>query len=130
MIWQLNNITRVTTWNAKMVREKTMMVVIPAAMITASVSYFMLTYFKNMKYRDERFLNNYHAQDDSLCYCEGCQQNEVDREAPEKTQLKLPHSQCRLINVTIFDLKTNMSNGSILNVSDGLAVSNSLLLLY
>ena len=31
------------TWNAKMVREKTMMVVIPAAMITASVSYFMLT---------------------------------------------------------------------------------------
>ena len=32
-----------TTWNAKMVREKTMMVVIPAAMITASVSYFMLT---------------------------------------------------------------------------------------
>ena len=84
MIWQLNNIICVTTWNAKMVREKTMMVVIPAAMITASVSYFMLTYFKNMKYRDERFLNNYHAQDDSLCYCEGCQQNEVDREAPEK----------------------------------------------
>ena len=32
-----------TTWKAKMVREKTMMVVIPAAMITASVSYFMLT---------------------------------------------------------------------------------------
>ena len=31
------------TWNAKMVREKTMMVVMPAAMITASVSYFMLT---------------------------------------------------------------------------------------
>ena len=33
----------VHTWNAKMVREKTMMVVMPAAMITASVSYFMLT---------------------------------------------------------------------------------------
>ena len=34
------------TWKAKMVREKTMTVVIPAAMITASVSYFMLTCFQ------------------------------------------------------------------------------------
>ena len=49
-----------------MVREKTMTVVIPAAMITASVSYFMLTYQENTscspisreygeKYREERF---------------------------------------------------------------------------
>ena len=36
-------LTLVHTWNAKMVREKTMMVVMPAAMITASVSYFILT---------------------------------------------------------------------------------------
>ena len=35
-----------STWKAKMVREKTMTVVIPAAMITASVSYFMLTCFQ------------------------------------------------------------------------------------
>ena len=48
----------------------------------------------------------------------------------KKTQLKLPHSQCRIINVTIFDLKTNMSNGSILNVCDDLAASNCLLLLF
>ena len=38
-----------TTWKAKMVREKTMMVVIPAAMITASVSYFMLTCYNNVR---------------------------------------------------------------------------------
>ena len=48
----------------------------------------------------------------------------------KKTQLKLPHSRCGIKNATIFDLKTNMSNGSILNVSDGLAASNSLLRLY
>ena len=70
-------------------------------------------------YKEERFLKNYHAQDDPLCYCEGCQQNEVDWEAPEKIQLKLPHSRCGIINVTIFDPKTNISNGSLLNVSDG-----------
>ena len=48
----------------------------------------------------------------------------------KKTQLKLPHSRCGIKNVTIFDPETNMSNDSLLNVSDGLAASNCLLRLY
>ena len=55
------------TWNAKIVRMKTIAVVMPAAMMTASVSYSMLTWIERDEEQAKETQSTYHAQGHTLC---------------------------------------------------------------